>query len=190
MKTATDTALLLIDMQKGMAGAGLPPRNQPQAEGNMELLLNFWRENRLPVVHVCHMSRTPSSVFWPGQVGVEFQERLAPLPHELVVEKNITCAFTASGLERWLCVHGIATVVLVGVSTNFSVEASARTASQLGFKTLVVADATFAFDMQDLSGEVLSAQQVHAMSLCNLHHEYASVVGTQQLLLTLADDQG
>jgi nicotinamidase-related amidase len=170
-----------------MASPGLPPRNNPQAEDCMALLLAHWRAAQLPVVHVRHMSRSPASVFWPGQVGAEFQERFIPLAQEHVVEKNITCAFLASSLERWLRVRGIKTVVLVGVSTNFSVEASARTSSQLGFKTMVVSDAAFTFDMQDVHGQTLSADAVHNMALANLHHEYATVLETQQVLVFLPE---
>lgn len=182
MKTANDTALLMVDMQKGMAGTGLPPRNNPFAEDNMETLLRAWREASRPVVHVRHISRTPTSVFWPGQLGAEFQERFAPQSNEHVVEKNITCAFTASGLERWLHQRRLSTLVIVGVSTNFSVEASVRTASGLGFHTVVVADATFTFDLKDGNGQVFKAQDVHAMALSNLGAEYAKVVCTKQLL--------
>lgn len=187
MNPNSSAALVVIDMQKGMASPGLPPRNNPQAEDCMASLLVQWRAAQWPVVHVRHMSRSPASAFWPGQAGAEFQQRFAPLAHEHVVEKNITCAFIASGLERWLRARGITTVALVGVSTNFSVEASARTASQLGFKAIVVADATFTFDMQDSHGHTLSADAVHTMALANLHHEYATVLQTQQVAALLPE---
>lgn len=182
MNTNPVSALLLIDMQKGMAFNTLPPRNNPRAEENMAALLMHWRTERLPVVHVRHISRTPSSVFWPGQAGAEFQDRFVPLAHEHVMEKNITCAFTASGLERWLHQRGIASVVIAGVSTNFSVEATSRSASQLGFKTTVVADATFTFELQDLYGVTLVAEQVHTMALSNLQSEYATVTTTREVI--------
>jgi nicotinamidase-related amidase len=53
-------------------------------------------------------------------------------------------AFIHSGLERWLHVRGETAVVIVGVSTNNSVEATARTAGNLGFRTYLVSDGTFA----------------------------------------------
>lgn len=187
MNPTSPAALVLIDMQKGMASPNLPPRNNPQSEDCIASLLDQWRAAQWPVVHVRHMSRSTSSVFWPGQTGAEFQLRFTPLAHEHVVEKNVTCAFIVSGLERWLRIRGITTVVLVGVSTNFSVEASARTSSQLGFKVIVVADATFTFDMQDTHGHTLSADAVHTMALANLHHEYATVLLTQQVAALLPE---
>ncbi|OOG37993.1 cysteine hydrolase family protein [Polaromonas sp. A23] len=175
-------ALIIIDMQKGMQSATLPRRNNPNAEAKIQQLLAHWRSASLPVVHVRHMSRSPGSVFWPGQVGADFQDALAPLASEHVLEKNVTDAFSNSGLERWLHVRGIKELVIVGVSTNNSVEATARSAGCLGFQTSVVSDATFTFDAPDLNGTIRAAEDIHLMSLSNLNGEYARVIEASELL--------
>ena len=176
------TALIIIDMQKGMLGSTLPPRNNLQAEDNIARLHAAWRASKQPVVSVRHVSRAATSVFAPGQSGVEFQDRFLPLTHEHVVEKNVPDAFINTGLERWLHARGIRQLVIVGVSTNNSVEATARTAGNLGFATTVVADACFTFDKQDFGGTWRSAEQVHLMALANLQGEYAHVLSTEALL--------
>lgn len=178
----TDPVLLVIDMQKGMQQPRAGRRNNPDAEANMQRLLMHWRSTGRPVVHVRHMSRCAESVFFPGQPGAEFQDALAPLPAEHVVEKNVTDAFAHSGLERWLRVRGIEAIVMVGVATNMSVEATARSASCLGFAVTVVCDASFAFDRAGIDGANFGAQQVHAMALANLQGEYARVATTASLL--------
>jgi nicotinamidase-related amidase len=178
-------SLIIIDMQKGMASPAAGQRNNPQAEQNIAALLQAWRGAGAAVVHVRHMSRTPESPFWPGQPGAEFQDILAPLPGEHVVEKNVTDCFINTGLERWLRVRGISRLVIAGVSTNNSVEASARTAGNLSFATQVVADATFAFAKTDYAGIHRSADDVHFMALSNLDGEYAEIVDTATLLSTL-----
>ncbi len=174
-------ALIIIDMQRGMLESSAGPRNNPQAEHAIATTLKAWREAKAPIVHVRHISRTPGSPFWPGQNGVEFQEKLQPLSSEHVVEKNVPDAFINSGLERWLRVRDIASVAIVGVSTNNSVEATARTAGNLGFKTYVASDATFAFAKADYNGVMRSAEEVHAMALANLQDEYAIVLTTTEL---------
>jgi nicotinamidase-related amidase len=174
-------ALIIIDMQRGMLEPSAGTRNNPQAERAIAALLKAWRAAGAPVVHVRHISRTPGSPFWPGQAGAEFQPELEPLDSEHVVEKNVPDAFINSGLERWLRVRGIEAVAIVGVSTNNSVEATARTAGNLGFMTLVASDATFAFAKADFNGIMRSAEDVHAMALANLHGEYATVVTTCEL---------
>jgi len=178
-------ALIIIDMQRGIDDPKLGRRNNPDAERNMQSLLSAWRRSARPIVHVRHMSRSPESVFWPGQPGAEFQDQFAPLADEHVVEKNVPDAFINSGLERWLHAREIGEVVVVGVVTNNSVEATARTAGNLGFKTFVVADATFTFDKVDYRGTLRSADEVHAMSLANLQGEYATVATTLEVLSAL-----
>jgi nicotinamidase-related amidase len=179
-------ALLIIDMQKCM-GAAAGPRNNPEAEDNIARLLARWRELGAAVVHVRHISRSAQSLFAPGQTGAEFQERFIPLPDAHVVEKNVPDAFISSGLERWLHARGIRRVVIVGVSTNNSVEASARTAGNLGFDTVVVSDATFAFAKTDYAGIARSPDDVHAMALANLDGEYASVMDAQAVLASMCN---
>lgn len=179
------TSLIVVDMQMGMKEPAAGARNNPDAEQNILTLLTAWRNAARPVVHVRHISRTPGSPFWPGQPGAEFQPELAPLDNEHIVEKNVPDAFVHSGLERWLHVRGIGQVVIVGVSTNHSVESTARSAGNLGFKTTVVSDATFAFAQDDYTGTSRTADEVHAMSLANLEGEYTSVVSTGEALKLL-----
>jgi nicotinamidase-related amidase len=175
-------ALLIVDMQRGMASAQAGERNNLTAEQNIARLLELWRSARRVVVHIRHVSRTPGSLFYPGQKGVEFQDAFVPWDSEHVVEKNMPDAFVNSGLERWLRMRDITSLVVVGVSTNNSVESTVRTAGCLGFKTQLVADATFAFAKADFNGRWRSAADVHALSLANLHGEYAQVIATSALL--------
>ena len=179
-------ALIIIDMQQGMRFDSLPPRNNPGAEDQIARLHAAWRASAHPVVSVRHISRAPTSVFAPGQHGVQFQQRFAPQAHEHVLEKNVPDAFIHTGLERWLHARGLRRVVFAGVSTNNSVEASARTAGNLGFDTVVVADACFAFEKHDFGGTLRSAEDVHLMALANLDGEYARVMNTDAVLRELA----
>lgn len=175
-------ALIIIDMQRGIADPALGRRNNPDAEDNVARLLFAWRDARRPIVHVRHISRSPRSVFWPGQEGAEFQDRFQPRAEEHVVEKNVPDAFINTGLERWLRVRDIRKVAIVGVITNNSIEATARTSGNLGFDTVVVSDATYTFDKADFAGTLRTAEDVHAMSLANLQGEYASIATTLELL--------
>lgn len=178
-------ALIIIDMQKCMASPAAGERNNPQAERHIAALLGAWRQAGATVVHVHHLSRHPQSGFWPGQPGAQFQDALAPLAGEHIVAKNVPDAFVHSGLERWLRVRGITRLLIAGVSTNNSVEATARSAGNLGFDTQVLADATFAFAMPDYAGTPRSAGEVHAMSLANLDGEYAAITDTTSALAQL-----
>ena len=102
-----------------------------------------------------------------------------------MVEKNVPCAFTATGLERWLHARSIKQLVIAGVITNNSVEATTRTGGNLGFDVIVAADACYTFDQADLSGRLWPAEDVHALSLSTLAMDYARVVETAGILSAL-----
>ena len=185
MKIDKNAALLIIDMQHGIKDPGLGQRNNPDAEHRLSELLSIWRQQQRPIVHIRHISRSPESVFRPGQSGVEFQSLFLPTSEEHVVEKNVPDAFIATGLERWLRVRSIEQVVIGGAITNNSVESTARSSGNLGLKTLVVSDATYTFDLQDANGRIWPADDVHALSLANLAMDYASIITTTDLTALL-----
>jgi nicotinamidase-related amidase len=181
-KLPNQTVLLLIDLQKAIDDPSWGIRNNPQAEENVGRLLLHWRENHMPVIHVRHVSRHPESTYRDGQVGVEFKDVARPCPGEGVVTKYVCTAFIGTDLEAKLRECRAQDVVIVGVITNNSVEATARVCGDLGFKTIVVSDGTFTFGRKDFAGRFRSADEVHAMSLANLDGEYARICTTDQVL--------
>jgi nicotinamidase-related amidase len=185
MELKTNAALIIIDQQKGILEPRLGRRNNPLAEERMLALLAHWRRTGRPVIHVQHLSSSAESVFWPQQSGVEFQERFQPQADEQLIQKQVPDAFCSTGLEQRLREAGIDQLIIVGVATHNSVESTARTAGNLGFDAWVVEDACFTFDKADYFGNAHSAEEVHAMSLGNLHGEYATVVSTAQILKVL-----
>jgi nicotinamidase-related amidase len=182
MELQANAALIIIDQQQGILHPRLGRRNNPHAEDRILDLLGFWRDSGRPVIHVQHLSREPGSVFWPGQSGVEFQQRFLPQDGEWLIQKQVPDAFCSTGLEARLREAGIRQLIIVGVATNNSVESTARTAGNLGFEAWVIEDACFTFDKADYFGTPRSAEAVHGMSLGNLHGEYATVTGSARIL--------
>jgi nicotinamidase-related amidase len=136
-------------------------------------------------LHVRHLSREPGSTYRPGQEGCEFKPEVQPLDGERIVIKHTNSAFVGTELEVLLRQARIFSVVICGVITNNSVEATARMTGNLGYETSVVSDATATFDKVDFSGQLRSAEDVHALSLANLQGEYASSVSTAEVLARL-----
>ena len=184
MLNLLNTALIIIDQQQGLNHPKLGSRNNPDAESVMLKLLNAWRIAGMPIIHVRHRSCEPDSVFWPDQQGFEFKPDFLPEGDELVIEKNIPCAMLTTNIEKTLDKKNIRKLVLVGASTNNSIEATARTASGLGFRVTVIEDACFTFAKEDYFGTARTAAEVHAMSLANLNGEYAQVVNSHTLIKT------
>jgi len=77
---------------------------------------------------------------------------------------------------------GHTALVIAGVITNNSVEATVRMAGNLGFETYLVEDAAFTFGRHDWRGVWRTADEVHSISLANLDGEYCAVVTTQEIL--------
>jgi nicotinamidase-related amidase len=78
-------------------------------------------------------SRTPRT--GRGQIGNHLEGETAPQLGEMIIPKRANSAFIGTDLERYLRTSGLETLVVVGVSTNNSVEAAVRMAGNLGFQT-------------------------------------------------------
>lgn len=177
-----NAALVVIDFQRAIDHPSWGVRNNPDAEKNIAALLHAWRRTGRPVYHIRHDSREPASHYRPGQPGHDFKPEAQPQPQETVIAKTTNSAFIGTDLESRLRQAGHTLLVVAGVITNNSVEATVRMAGNLGFDTYLVEDAAFTFGRFDWHGTWRAADQVHAMSLANLDGEYCSIVGTRQIL--------
>jgi nicotinamidase-related amidase len=172
----------VIDVQRAIDHPSWGERNNPQAEANIAALLAVWRSTVRPMYHVRHDSTEPNSHYRPGQAGHQFKPEAMPQAGEPVVGKRTNSAFVGTDLESRLRAAGVETLIVAGVITNNSVEATVRMAGNLGFATFVVEDACFTFGRRDWAGTWRTAAEVHAMSLANLAGEYATVVTTAEIL--------
>jgi nicotinamidase-related amidase len=179
-------ALLLIDLQQGFDDSSWGRRNNPAAERNAARLLAAWRAGNRPLVHIQHRSTERGSPLRPGQPGVEFNPVVAPLDAEPIMAKTVNSAFIGTGLERYLRDHMVDRVVIVGLTTNHCVETTARMAGNLGFRPILVADATAAFDRRGPDGTTWPAETIHAISLANIHNEFGEIASTDEVLARFA----
>ena len=133
-----------------------------------------------------HDSTDPDSHYRPDRPTHAFKPETAPLPSETVIAKRTNSAFIGTDLEARLRAAGSdgqpAPLLVAGVITNNSVEATVRMAGNLGFDTYLVEDACFTFGRKDWHGRDVSADQVHALSLANLDGEYCRVTTTTAVL--------
>jgi nicotinamidase-related amidase len=81
-----------------------------------------------------------------GSDMAQIVPELAPEAGDLVVTHQRVSGFSASQLDTLLRSRGVDTVLFCGVATNISVEGTARQASDLGYRTAVIADACSAAD--------------------------------------------
>jgi nicotinamidase-related amidase len=183
-----DAALLVIDFQKAIDHPSWGVRNNLDAERNVATLLQSWRASERPVYHIRHDSTEPASHYRPGQPGHDFKPEAQPLCGEVVLGKRTNSAFIGTDLESRLRIARQTTLVILGVITNNSVEATVRVAGNLGFNTFLVEDGCFTFARKDWDGRLRTAAEVHAMSLANLDGEYCTVTRTSEVLTRVRID--
>jgi nicotinamidase-related amidase len=175
-------ALVIIDLQNAIDHPSWGVRNNPDAERNVAALLHAWRIAHRPIYHIRHDSTEAASHYRPGQPGHDFKPEAQPLPGEAVLAKRTNNAFIGTDLEARLLAAQQRLLVVAGVITNNSVEATVRMAGNLGFETFLIEDACFTFARRDWNGQLRTASEVHAMSLANLDGEYCTVTRTPEVL--------
>ena len=178
------TGLLVIDVQQGfdeIEASGVA-RNNPQAEQRIAALLAAFRARGMAIFHIRHEGTHAGSYFRPGTTGYRVKEEARELPGEPVIVKRVNSGFIGTDLEARLRAAGIRTLVVCGVTTNHCVETTTRMAGDFGFEVWLVRDATWAFERLGPDGERYSAEAVHAMSLANLHEEFARITMTTGVL--------
>jgi nicotinamidase-related amidase len=171
--------IIVIDVQKGFDDPCWGRRNNPDAEGNIALLLDVWRRTGQPVIHVRHDSTHALSPLRPGRPGNDLKEIVKPARGEPVLGKEVNSAFIGTDLEERLRRSGSTSVVLVGLTTNHCVSTTARMAANLGFDVRVVSDATATFERKSPFGSLVSAEVMHEIGLTELQGEFATVVDTE-----------
>ena len=187
--TLPDTALLLlIDLQCAVDSPSWGERNNPQAEQTAAHLLALWRSQQRPLCHVRHDSQEAGSTYRPGQPGHDFKPQVQPQPDEWVLPKQTNSAFIGTDLHARLQAAGCSTLVVVGVASSNSVEATVRMAGNLGYAVYLVEDGCFTFARHDWAGRWRSADEVHAMSLANMDGEYCRVCRAADIISACGPD--
>ncbi|MFC5773000.1 cysteine hydrolase family protein [Ectobacillus antri] len=178
--------LIIIDVQKFFLQPHWGKRNNLDAERNMLRLLEGWRNSQRPVIFIQHISPTPPETWSVRERELrEFQVGFEPLPHEYVVTKTVNSSFIDTNLEALLRELAAQNVVIVGLTTNHCVETTTRMAGNMGFSPFLVSDATATFDRIGPDGRLYKAQDIHNMTMVNLHEEFATIVTTEDVLLAL-----
>ncbi len=136
----------------------------------------------MTVIHIRHDSIEPESPYAPEAPGNAFKPEAMPLAGELVVPKRTHSAFIDGALEAALDALGATHLMMCGVLTNNSLEASVRHAGDLGYRVFVAADACWAVERRDGAERIWAAEEVHRHALANLRGEYAEITTSGQAI--------
>ena len=182
------TALVLIDLQKGILGRQTAPHSASDVLARSVRLADRFRSVGALVVLV-HVSFSPDggdrltqptdeapppAATQPG--WDEISPELARDPKDIVITKRQWGAFYGTPLDLQLRRRGIRTIVIGGIATNFGVESTARDAFEHGYALVFVEDA-----MAALSSEA------HSFAIKTIFPRLGRIRSTEEVLKSLAE---
>ena len=149
----TNTALVVIDLQKGIVAINTQPYPSSAVVANAAKIADAFRKHQMPVVLVrvtpspdgkdalhpvadTPMVAAPRPADW-----AEILPEVGPKPGDIVITKRQWGAFYGTDLDLQLRRRRIETIVLCGISTNAGVESTARFAFEYGYQQIFVEDA-------------------------------------------------
>ncbi len=165
----TTTALVLIDLQKGILQLPVQPHAPADIVERASQLITTFRDGGAPIV----LSRVAWSADFrdalqppvdrpiqgptPGADWADFPEELGTGGGEIVVTKRQWGAFYGTELDLQLRRRGIKTLVIGGIATNLGVESTARDAWERGYHLVFVEDlmASFTPEMHGFATNVI-----------------------------------
>ena len=177
-----DTALIVIDLQKGIAGGNFI---HPIGEiiERTRAVINAFRAKKLQVVLVNVTGRPPGRTEQGPRSSISLAEGWADLlpeldqqPTDIVVTKRSWGAFATTDLETQLKARRVTQVVVTGVATSVGVEATARQAYERGFNVTLALDA-----MTDLR------EEAHEHSIRNVFPRVGETGSTQEIIALLEE---
>ncbi|MGA5560555.1 isochorismatase family protein [Streptomyces platensis] len=141
------TALVLIDLQKGIAALPTAPAPAAEVIERAARLAGAFRARGLPVVLVNVTGGAPGRTEHPRPAGeppadwAELVPELGRRPGDLTVSKQGWGAFHGTDLDRELRGRGVTQIVLGGIATSIGVESTARAAYEHGYHVTLATDA-------------------------------------------------
>lgn len=153
---ARRTAVLVLDVQNDLVEA-TPRIREERILENIAAVIAAARRHRTPVIHVTASVRADfrdiprDNPLWDGlrrsrqlisgTQGAAIHAKVKPLKSELVLNKTCVDPFLTTHLGQALHNADANTLVLMGLWTNWVVEATARHGSDMGYRVFVVKDA-------------------------------------------------
>ena len=192
-KFGAETALLMIDVQVGVDdlehwGGLTGRRNNPDAERNINALLEAWRQHSLQVIYTRHDSRETTSPLRSDRQEFAFKPGLEPLAAEPIVEKDVNSGYIGTDLEITLRRLGVTRIVHVGFFTNMCVESTVRMSGNMGFDSYLVDEACCCTNRMGPDGIEYAPDLLHATTVASLHGEFCTNITTADAISLLETD--
>ena len=174
-------ALILVNVQKSFLDPIWGMSSTPHAQSTIIKILNKWRTTGNPIVYVKHTTEDRNHPFYINSEGCKIMEGLEPNKDDLVVHKSSASAFNDTNLGIDFTEMGINSIVLVGFTASECIDATAKQAKDLGFKSFVISDATATFQMPTNIDKKYTAHAIHDFTMTRLNKVFAEVIESEAL---------
>ncbi len=176
------SALILVDIQNDyFPGGSFELVGMEKAAENAQHLLQQFREKQAPVFHIQHLATHPGATFFlPETDGAKTHVSVAPIPTETLISKHFPSSFRGTNLAEQLQSAEIKDLVICGAMSHMCIDATVRSAFDLGFNCTVIADACATRDLE-YRGDVVKAADVQCAFMSALTMFYSSVISTDEL---------
>ena len=146
--------LIVIDMQKALMDDELYHRDDLLK--NVAALIAAARTNGVEVIHVQH-DAGPGTGFSVGDEAFEIADEVSPREGEKIFVKKINSAFGNNDFTAYLEAAKDETLMIVGLQTNFCIDATVKSAFERGYDVIVPEGAHSTFDNPYMTGETTCA---------------------------------
>lgn len=135
--------VLVIDIQKGITDERL--YNFPGFIQNTTKIIETARKNKIEVIYVQH-DDGPGTGFSVGDEDFEIADQVKPAEGEKRFIKDMNSCFGNKEFAAYLEEKNEDTLMIVGLQTNFCIDATIKSAFERGYKVIVPAGANSTFD--------------------------------------------
>ena len=181
---AAKTAVVLVDFQREFVDGGLPLPGAPAAVSRARALADWAHHQGVLVVLVRQVAHKPGALlFAAGAESTNLVPELQPLAGDLLVEKALGGALSQTSLHESLHARGIDTLVVGGFMTHLAVQMTASDALVLGYRVIVVGDATATRALPGARGEAgIDARLLQRAALDSMADRVADVMLVHDVL--------
>jgi nicotinamidase-related amidase len=137
----SESALLVVDAQDSFkVDPKWERRNNRNFERNVSALIDAYRAAGRPVIFFLHTDSDPG--FERDSVHLRLMDFITVREGEPVILKDTRNTFTGTTLQAQLLALGVRRLAITGIQMEQCCETTARVASDLGYRTVFVTDAT------------------------------------------------
>ena len=119
---------------------------------NVDKLIREARKNNVEVIYIQHDAGKGTG-FSQGDEGFEIANKIKPLEREKSFIKTINTSFSNKDFAKYLEQSGDKELVIVGLQTEFCIDATIKSAFERGYKVYVPIGANSTFDNKYMSAK-------------------------------------